>query len=286
MTTKHPILKWSTPEGLIAIALVFLIAILIEIAIVQVFIAFGLNDKSPLAATFQLFGQTFTLSISPLFHLIPLSVTIVLVSSWTFLTKNVAKKPKGVKPSQKPFKKEKTIKKNPFKEFSKKISHAFKRMSRRISSTILRIPGVSYFKEKLSQHSAALHSLIIILVVFAAIITALCFLAYPKLLYELVIGLYTQNKIFLGFVMATINFANTVGQFLSPLGWVASAINNTLQAAAPSFKNSISGLGAVTQPLVELDVTGKYVVAQNIAAWMSTLIAFLYGHYKPRIRRR
>jgi len=286
MSTKHPIFKWSTPKGLIAIALVFLIAILIEIAIVQVFIAFGLNDKSPLTATFQLFGQTFTLSISPLFHLIPLSVTIVLVSSWTFLTKHVATKPKGVKPSQKPFKKEKTTKKNPFKEFSKKISHALKRMSRRISSTILRIPGVSYFKEKLSQHSAALRSLIIILVVFAAIITALCFLAYPKLIYELVIGLYTQNKIFLGFVMATINFADAVGKFLSPLGWVASAINNTLQAAAPSFKNSLSGLGAVTQPLVELDVTGKYVITQNIAAWTSTLIAFLYGHYKPRIRRR
>lgn len=117
-------------------------------------------------------------------------------------------------------------------------------------------------------------------------IIAFCFLAYPKLIYQLVIGFYKQNKIFLGFVMATINFANTLGQVLSPIGGFAAAINSTLQAVAPSFKNSLSGLGAITQPLVELDVTSKYVVTQNIAAWLSAFLAFLYGHYKPRARRR
>ncbi|MEM3010548.1 MAG: hypothetical protein QXE76_01920 [Candidatus Bathyarchaeia archaeon] len=283
MATKRPLLKWSTPKGLMAVALVFLLAVLIEIAIVQVFIALGLDDKNPLTLTFKILGQAITLSISPLFHLIPLSVTIVLVSSWTFLTKHVATRPKEIKPSQKPFKKEKQAAK---KGLSKKISHMFERTSRQISSAILRIPGTSYLKEKLSQHRAALRSLIIIFILFAVIATALCFLAYPKLLYQLVIGLYKQNEIFLGFVLATINFANTLGQVLSPISGVAAAINNALQASAPGFKNSLSGLGAITQPLVELDVTGKYVAAQNIAAWLSVFVAFLYGHYKPRVRRR
>ncbi|MEM2936297.1 MAG: hypothetical protein QW231_03875, partial [Candidatus Bathyarchaeia archaeon] len=65
-----------------------------------------------------------------------------------------------------------------------------------------------------------------------------------------------------------------------PLGWVASALNEALLAAAPGFRNALLALGApIVNSVVGLDLVGKYLVCQNVAAWASATVALAYGRY-------
>ena len=103
---RRLIFRWTVPKGFTATASFLMLAILIEYLVVHFFLSFGLTDKFSLTKTLQvpLTSLFFTITISPLFHFIPLGVITVLVSSWTYLTKYVAMVPRGVKPAKKPFK--------------------------------------------------------------------------------------------------------------------------------------------------------------------------------------
>ena len=65
------------------------------------------------------------------------------------------------------------------------------------------------------------------------------------------------------------------------------AIDNYLKSAAPGFKNSLSGLGGLVNALANLDANSKYILCQNLAAWIPALIILAYGKYvsRPRIVR-
>jgi hypothetical protein len=294
---KRLIFRWTAPEGAAAIALFFALAVLIEYLAVCLFRSYGLADTQ----IFQLPLAVFTITISPLFHLIPLGVIIVLVSSWTYLTKYTAKVPRRrtpVKtPSAKPRKPVKKVRKKRFKSirsFSRKASRKFRKVTRvlktfyhRIKAGVLGIRGVSPVMQRLFFARAAVKSTATVVLIFLVSFLTLHLMGYPSLVHDLVVGLYRGNPSFHGFVIGTIETAGSIGQALSPIGWLASAVNDALISASSGFRGALEGfIISITGPLVELDPMWRYAVCQNIAAWFSAIAALAYGQYTTRLYRR
>ena len=294
---KRLIFRWTAPKGAAAMALFFALAVFIEYLLVCLFRSHGLADTQ----TFQLPSTIFTVTISPLFHLIPLGVIIVLLSSWTYLTRYIAKVPRGKPPAKKPSEKLrkpiKKVKKKRFKSirsFSRKVSRKFRKVNRalkavyhRIKAGVLRIRGVSPVMERLFFARAAIKGTATVVLIFLVSFLTLHLMGYPSLIHDLVVELYRGNPSFHGFVIGTIDIAGSIGHALAPIGWLASAINDALISAAPSFRSALEGfIISITEPLVELDLMWRYVICQNIAAWISAIAALAYGQYTSRLYRR
>jgi len=298
---RRLVFRWTALKGFAAIMLFFVLALFIEYFVVTFFLSSGLTDQFLLTQIFQIpeTGLSFAITISPLYHLMPLGVIFVLVSGWTYLTRYIAVVPHRVKPSKKPTppkKRYQKMKKSRFKSlrlFSKWVSKKFQRVSwafkafyGRVSSALLRIRGISYVMQRLFFARAAIKGAVTVLAVFLVSVLGLCLLVYPTLMYDVVVGFHMGSPSFHGFVLKTIEMANSLGQVLSPIG-LGSSINNALTAAALGFYTTFEGFGAsITQPLIELDFVWKYTLCQNFAAWISALIAWTYGQYSSRLYRR
>jgi len=289
---KRLIFKWTAPKGFAAIVLFFILAFLIEYLIVYFFTSSGLTDK--FLVTF------FTIKISPMFHIIPVGVIVVLVSSWTYLTKYIAVVPRGISPSKKPLEIRRRQYLRPrkirFKSLRKFFGGAGKKFERvgqairaffgRITAAILRIRGVSYLQRRLFFARAAVKSAATVLAVFVVGVLTSYLLAYPKVTYDLTTGFYGSDPSFQGFVLKTIEIGKGIAQALFPIGWLASAIDNALRAVAPGFRNALEGFGAPTmKSLSGLDLAGRYIVCQNFAAWISALVVLAYGEYASGMYR-
>jgi len=219
-------------------------------------------------------------------------VIVVLVSSWAYLTKYVAVVPHRTSHAKKLEAKRTQYpraRKRRFKllrKFFGRVDRGVKVFSRRISAALLRIRGVSYLQERLFFTRAAVKSTVTVLLVFLVSVLTLYMLADPKLTYNLATGIYEANPSFHGFVLKTIEIGKAIVQALSPIGWLASAINNTLRAGAPGFRNALEGFGGhVTKPLSKLDLVWVYTLCQNVAAWASAVVALTYGKYASHLYR-
>jgi hypothetical protein len=290
---KRAVFKWNAPKGFIAIVLFFAIALLIEYLMVYFFTLSGLTDK--------FLFKFFTINISPLFHLMPLGVIVVLVSSWTYLTRNIAIVPHRTSPAKKmPETRRrqylKGTRKTHFKalrSFFRRIGKRFGRVGkaiktffRRIGGAFLRIRGVSYLQKRLFFARTAIKSAVTVLLVFLVSVLTLYLLAYPELTYSLATGIYKADPSFHGFVLKSIDIGKTMAQALSPVGWLASAIDNALRAAAPGFRNALEGFGEpVKEHLAKSGLLWVYILCQNVAAWVSAIVALAYGEYISRLYR-
>lgn len=287
---KRLIFKWTAPKGFIAIALFFATALLIEYLMVYFFSLSGLTDK--------FLFKFFTINISPLFHLMPLGVIFVLVSSWAYLIRYMAVVPRRVSPAKKTPKPRRRQypreRKRRFKALRRffggigkrfgRVGRAIKAFFRRIGAAVLRIRGVSYLQKRLFFARAAVKSTVTVLAVFLVSVLTLYILAYPRLTYDLAAGLYKAIPSFHGFLLKTIEIGKAIAQALSPIGWLASAIDNALRDVAPSFRNNIEEFGApITEPLAKLDLVWMYTLCQNVAAWISAVVALAYGKYTSRL---
>lgn len=288
---KPLVLKWSALTELLTLMLFFLIASLIEYVIIIYSLSIGVNDQNVLSYTLTFPGTswTFTLTISPLFHLVPLGVVVCLVSSWTYLTRRIAVAPQRVETRQRKVKRIKREGKDwlkPLKKFGAKISRKLSKFWSRMKSWLLETRGVSFVWQKIFFARAAIKSALTIIFVFAVLVLAGSLMASPLLLPKWVKTLYMDYSAFRGLVTATVNWAGSIANVLPPLRWIASGINSVLLAIAPGFRHSFEGLGALTAPLAKLDPAGKYVFYQNFAAWVSCLISLLYGQYVTKRHRR
>lgn len=289
---KRLIIRWTAPKGFVALIMFSLLVVLTEYAAVLLSLSFGLTDQNVLSGTFQFPGTTwtFTITISPLFHLIPLGVILVLISSWVYLTQYVAVRPRRVEPVRKKFLLKKPRKRRApksFRRFWKRISRSFTAFYRWVRDTFMGIRGVSQLWQKLFFAKAAVKSAVSILVVFTLLVLLIYAIAYPTLIHNSVVGFYNWNSACLGVVATTINAAHSLAEALGPIGGIASAFDGALKSLAPGFRSSLDSLGSVVAPLVELDAVGKYVVCQNLAAWISALLVMVYGRFvvKPYRRR-
>jgi hypothetical protein len=271
---KRLIFRWTAPKGFVAIVLFFALAFLFEYLMVYFFTFSGLTDNFAF--------KFFTITISPLFHLMPLGVMFVLISSWAYLTKYVAVVPRRTSPAKKPSERHRRQPRRARKTRFK----SFRNFFRRIGAAFLRIRGVSYVQQRLFFARAAVKSTTTVLTVFLVSVLTLYILVYPNLSHDIAIGLYSANPSFHGFVLKTIEIAKGIAQALSPIGWLASAIDGTLRAVAPGFRNAIEGLGSsMTGPLTNLDLVWKYTLCQNAAAWISAIVILAYGEYTSRVYR-
>ena len=289
---RRLVFRWTTLKGLISILLFILIATLIELAAVLYALNLGVEDKTILQWSFQFPGTNWaiTVVISPLFHLIPVAVVITLASSWTYLMKHVA-----VKTPERKGKIERFTRKGKSRELQKvrksfqRVGYSIRSFFGRIKSGLLKIKAFSYFWQKVHFARAAIKSAITVLLVFIAFFLLISLLGYPQLIYRALCDAYQNNSSLLGFVKSTGGLAKGIADALVPVGWLCSVVNSALLAAAPGFRNFVLSIGALIKPLVDLDDVGKYIVIQNVAAWMSALIALFYGEYTRksyRYRRR
>lgn len=280
--SRRLILRWATLKGLTAIILFFMLTILIEYAIVAYAISLGVEDENPLKGSFKFPGTdwTITIVVSPLFHIVPLAVIITLVFCWICMTKYAVMQPPKLmegKPKAKQQKKGQTRKTE--KRFTSRIGAAIKKFFGRVKSGLLRIKGVSYIWSKVSFARATIKSALITILVFSALILLISVIAFPGLIYGAFSNLYRGNPSLFEFVKSVNNALKGFVEALGPIGWLCSAINNAIISAAPAFRGFVSALGGLVKPLVDLPPVGKYLVLQNVSAWVSALTVFSYGFF-------
>lgn len=282
---KRLIFKWTAPKSFAALLLFLILALFFEFLLVYSFQSFGLTDKNVWTGTFQIpaINWSFVVSLSPLFHLLPITVIVVLISSWAYLTKYTAVSLRAEAARRTlPLTRRETEKHRLkwLRRFSKRISRRMQRIGRSLKAGFQRIPGVSYVSKRLYFARAAVRSALAVLAVFLSMSLLLYIVVYPDLIHQWIVELYRSNSSFLGFVTGTIDLVRGVGQALPPLGGLGTAINNALLGAAPSFRHGLAGVGAaLTGSIVGLDVVSKYVLSQNVAAWSVALVALIYGLY-------
>jgi len=270
-TEKRLIFRWTALKGLTAMVMFFVLTLFFEFLLVVSFQGFGLVDKTVWVGNFQFF----TLAVSPLFHLLPLIVIVVLVCSWVYLTKYAAYVPARVEAVRRPLSR-RELEKRRFKAF-RRFSRNLDRRLQGIKASFQRIRGISYVSRRLRFAGAVVRSGVVVLLVFLAFSFLLYVLVYPDLIYNWVVGVYQGNPSFLGFVRGTAGWARGFGD----------AFAGVFIGVAPGFYSGLASAGAaLTGSVVRLDVVGKYLLSQNVAAWASAIVALVYGMYVSSRRQR
>jgi len=246
-------MRWTTLRGLASIISFLIIISIAELLVVLYAMSIGIQDPSLLQTTTQFPGTNWaiTLTLSPLFHLVPIAVILTLTFSWTYLTPYMGRRrpPSPVRRERKP------------------------KLLTRMKSRLLKIKAIAYLTKKF--RSAQVLSAFTLVFVFASLILIVSLTAFPSLLYDAVTAAYKTNPSLLGCVKST-------SAALSPVGQAFAPVNSALMSAAPGFAGFVLALGTLVRPLVLLDSAGKYLVFQNAAAWVPAFAAMFYGEYKRR----
>jgi len=279
---KRLVFHWTTLKAIVAIVLFLIIAALIEYSIVLYAVNLGVKDENLLQWSLQFprTNWTTTITVSPLFHLVPIAVIITLESSWSYLTKYIAvKHPKALKEKARPTQGKKKRDLKEARKLASKINRTVKNYVDKIRSRLSKVKGIAYPWQKTHFARATIKSALTVLLVFVAFILLVSLIAYPQLIYRIISGAYQNNLSLLNFTKSTSSYVKGIAEALAPIGWIFSSINNALLSAAPSFRDFVLNLGVLIRPLTDLDNAGKYLAFQNIAAWFSALTALFYGEY-------
>jgi len=276
---KRLIFRWTTPKNLLAILLFTILTIITQYILITY--AIPTSTKDPTAITLS----PFNITISLLYHILPIAVIITLTTSFTYLTIHTAtipqKSPKKP-PPQKTY--QKSTRQKPLRKFHKRLQ----RTIRKIKNRILKTRTVTYIGHRITLTKTIIKSATTITVTFITIILLITIAAYPKLIPTATMNFYQWNTTFLNFVITTIKASETIANTIPPIGAIATAIQNALIFAAPAFRNMLeSAASAIASGLVSLNSTEKYLIIQNAAAWTVALFTLLYSQYvKTRRYRR
>ena len=240
--------SWTAPKGLLTVGLFLAIAFVSEFFMVSFFAGSGLTEVA-----------TSLLPVSLLFHILPLGVIIVLVLSWTYLTKNMAMRPQRKAPT-KVSKSRRRAKRRARKSSSSAIG-AVKNVLAKLGSG-----GGSYVPRRLSFGRVAFENAITVLTVFLLAIILLAVLVYPNLFTDFAVGFYSKTAALQG--------------FLRSLAEGMVSVFGGLQSIAPGFRHAFEGI--VSSRWVSLsggDLLWRYVFCQNAAAWISAISVLVYVRY-------
>jgi hypothetical protein len=250
--------RWTAPKGLLTIVSFFALALISEFVIVSFFAGSGLTE-----------AVTILLPVSPLFHILPLAVILVLVYSWIYLTKQIVMRPIRTAPG----KVLKTHRRQPRRKTkaTRSFIGAVKNFFSKITSIFSRSSSVSVTQHRLTFSRAVLESAVTVLTIFLLSIILLSVLAYPRLFTDFAAVFYSTNSPLQGFMQALANA-------LVP---IASGLNSI----APGFSKAFEGLLA-TQSLTEGDLLLRYVFCQSAAALVSAIFTWTYVRYVIKTHRR
>jgi len=257
---KRMSIRRTSLRELETLVLFLIITVLVEYLVVLYAMSIGVKDQMPLQWSFTFPGTASrdTLSISPLFHLVPIAVILTLVANWTYLRRQVLIKPGEPQRGKlgtagKGGKGQRTL--------AQRVVFMFSRRRKTAS------PGGGVRVRRTNVRSA-----LIVLVAFSALLILISLFAYPGLIYNAIATAYMNDP-------SLLNFVRGVGAAVAPIGAVFSPINTVLLGAAPGFRDFVVALGVIITPLATLDNDGKYLVFQNAAAWISTLAILFYGKF-------
>lgn len=260
---KHLVIRWTTLKGLTAIVLFLIIAALTECVIVVYAINLGVEDNTASQWT----SQFLTITISPLFHMVPLAVITALLFTWTYLTRQLAIKPYD------------TGKRKAGIVTKRGKEPSVRKFFKKVKSGLLQVKGIAYLWQRIHFARATIKSSLIILLTFGTFIIIVSLIAFPRLIPQTVADLYQNNS-------PLFTFMKNASAALAPIGSIFVGINNALLASAPGFRDIVSGLGNIFRPLTTLDNAGKYLVFQNAAAWIAALAVLFYGEFRKSHRFR
>jgi len=252
-TEKRMLIRWATGKGLIAITLFTLLAFLIECLIILYVMTLGATDPSLITLTWPTI-----MTISPLFHMIPAAVIVILVATWTYLNKRLATRTLG----QKTPKPQKHPKAPPTAKTEQKLKQTL--------------------VQRIRQAKIPIKTTFIITLVFLLFTLTAIVLAYPQLIYNTIASGYQNNPSLIDFVSSVNDAIKGFNQATGPLGGIATAINNEIRLLSPGIRTAGTALGNVLIPLATIDPAGKYLAIQNIAAWITVLAALFYARYSHR----
>lgn len=249
----------TTLRGLAAIILFLAVAILAEYVVVVYAMSLGVRDNALVQWSFKFPGteSTITLTISPLFHLVPIAVIVALTFSWAYLARHMVMRPKET--------------------WRGKSGHVSKqgreqKASGKLKRGLFKTKAVSNFIQRIRFMKPTIRSALVIFLVFAALILVASLIAYPQLIYRIITGAFQNDPSLLNFVKGT-------GQALASVGAVFSSINYALLSIAPGLRDFGLSIGNALGPLAGADNAGKYLFFQTLAVWVSGLLILFYGEY-------
>jgi hypothetical protein len=266
------------PKGLPSLIMFVMLATLIEALVVLYSLNLGVVDPAALRISWPL-----PFTVSPLFHLIPIAVIIILVLSWQFLTRKLAAKGPEIRPG----KTETRARRTELKQKAPKTGQSAR------SSPIETKPAISKSGEmslldRIRSARASIISALVVLLGFLSLALTVSLFVYPQMVYQAATSMYRNNPSLFSFVISLDNSIKGFADAAAPLGWIGATMNNALFAIAPAVRDSGLGLGVIGS-LANLDNEGKYLAFQNVAAWISALFILFYGEYarKPlRYRKK
>lgn len=258
--SKGKMLKWTSLKGLTSILGFFVITVIVEYLIVLLAMNLGVQDQGVL----QWNNPSFTLTISPLFHLVPLSVAITLTTCWIYLTKHVMIRPQIS---------QKTRIGTPIKRGR---AQGGRKTMTSVKRAFSRINVFAYADRRIRSTRPTVRSALGVFAAFLALILVVTLLAFPNVIYEGVTNAYLSNP-------GLLNFIRGSGQALSSsVGWVFSSLNGAVLAGSSGFRDFASGVGNLFGSLANADNEGKYLFFQNAAAWFCAFIVLFYGEFRSK----
>ena len=165
--------SWTAPKGLLAIVMFLALAFISEFFMVSFFAFSGLTEVCAY--------KFFTVTVSPLFHLLPLAVILVLVSSWIYLTKNMVLRPYRISPAKvsESRRRRRPRGRKTRSKSTRSVIGAIKKFFNQISSVFLRSRGGSFVQRRLSFERVAFESTVSILTIFLLSIILLSVFSVP-----------------------------------------------------------------------------------------------------------
>jgi len=252
--------RWTSPKGVLTIGLFLALAFISEFFMVSFFVGSGLTET-----------PAYPLPISPLFHLLPLAVILVLLLSWIYLTKHIAMRPHRISPT-----KISKIRRRPrgrkTRKSTRSVIGVIKNVFSKISSVFLRSSSDSSVQRRPSAGRVALESAITVLAIFLLSIILLAVIVYPNLFTDFAAGFYSKTSPLQGFMQS---LADGVVSIASGLDSIAPAFRNAFEGLVPSKPHS----------LTSGDILWRYVLCQNAAAWISAIAALAYVRYGVKTYR-
>ena len=223
-------------------------------------------------------------SLSPFFHLLPAAVLVALTASFTYLTVNTTIRPREQPRVRRPLERggRRRLRARPLRQFYNRLRGGFRRIGHRLG----RISVVSFIRHRVVLARSTIKSGATVALTFAALILLVTVAGYPRLVSQATKDLL-QWKPLLGFITVTIGASEAIAKAVPPLGIVATAIVNGLNAAAPAFHSTLEGAASqLTEGLVGLTPVDKYLITQNASAWTVVLASLIYGYYMKTRRYR
>jgi len=266
----RPVIHWATLKGAISIIVFLAVAASAEFLLVVYAMNLGVEDKGLLKINWPL-----AITISPLFHLVPTAVIITLLFTWMYLTKKLSVRPlvttgKAGAPG---------IKRTETTQPTTKTSQSTGNPADKTRLVPAKARRFSYLRDRIWSARTTIKSALTVFVAFLALVLLVSLLTYPTLVFQTIRNSYQSNSPLYYFVVAVANGLRSFAEVVSPVGWIAAAINNAILVIAPSIGSIGIALGSSIAPLANLDAPGKYLIFQNAAAWIAVFSVLFYGQY-------